>query len=946
MRPSFSGTVALRHLHRPNEVYGQHAGIAVKVAGSERPAEGVQMIDVDRPERATKHPLLALSDEKIAVAAAMGINPAIHENDFIFHFLDCLCAAKSGRERAVKEYFTRGRYSAELIKTMVTHVQKVYEVARWEWAPRRVLDFASGYGCTARHMRHAFPDSLIATCDVHLDAVNFNKDVLGVESYISSPVPEQLKLPPQDVIVAHSFFSHMPETTWARWLKALSDALAPRGVLIFTAHGFTLDKRDYPGMNVKGNGFGFIAQSEQVDLDRAEYGLTISYPRWVLGVLASIPELRLSRFHEALWWGTHGTQDTYVCVKDPERLPGAPWSAVNRPTTPESLTPMSPATEATNADICGLMTLMSGVEPLSSRTWVFCNGDGVVYSRDLDLRDDGTIGGYDHPNERHWREEDGAIVLMRDDGEISCVLQRQPPNARHEAVYCGEFRFPPTGQQVIHTLKRALPKIGCFLRTHFWDSAVERAYRALAESWQGPVIVSSDHTQAFDIPAHIPEIQHSLAKFETYMLPAPAGNDSPMWWNGDYVLYDIFLNTDFDYFIISEYDLYLDFDLRAVVGEMIRSGVEFASFGVGPAQRQWPWFAVQSAWDAFEDVRGAVSDAQVYGCFFKLAFISRRMAAWLYARRVQAGFALRRLGAPQWPFCESFAATEAARSGLKIADIQRFLPEPQEVSNVDAVSWSEIHQRPGKLIHPVLSGDRFVRKLMSEARRLYPQDEAAQSEWLYDRVARLPDGTDKTLLCNELAQRETVAFVAEHLQGLPAFGHPHETLRFALQQIEGGPGLALEFGVWQGTTLRIIADVLSPEHDVVGFDCFTGLPEEWRPGFPAGAFAQDQLPVVPGARLVAGLFETTLPGFLEENRGRIAFVHLDADLYSSTSTVLRLLGDRLGPGTVLVFDEFFRYPGWQQHEYRAWCEFIATWDRGYEYIAYTANHEQVAIKLR
>jgi len=50
-----------------------------------------------------------------------------------------------------------------------------------------------------------------------------------VESYISSPVPEQLKLPPQDVIFAHSFFSHMPETTWARWLKALANALAPRG---------------------------------------------------------------------------------------------------------------------------------------------------------------------------------------------------------------------------------------------------------------------------------------------------------------------------------------------------------------------------------------------------------------------------------------------------------------------------------------------------------------------------------------------------------------------------------------------------------------------------------------------------------------------------------------------------------------------------------------------
>ncbi len=72
-------------------------------------------------------------------------------------------------------------------------------------APRRVLDFASGYGCTARHIRHVFADSLCATCDIHIDAVNFNKDFLGVESYFSSPVPEQLKLPPQDVIFATRF---------------------------------------------------------------------------------------------------------------------------------------------------------------------------------------------------------------------------------------------------------------------------------------------------------------------------------------------------------------------------------------------------------------------------------------------------------------------------------------------------------------------------------------------------------------------------------------------------------------------------------------------------------------------------------------------------------------------------------------------------------------------
>ena len=263
--------------------------------------------------RTTKHPLIALSKENIAFAEAMGVNPAIHETDFIFHFVDRQWAANGGRERAVKSYFQLGRNTATLSNTLISEVQKVCESAKIEWAPRRVLDFASGYGCTARHMRRIFPDSVCGTCDIHADAVNFNRDVLGVESYISSLVPEKLNLPPQDVIFAHSFFSHMPETTYARWLKALANALAPGGVLIFTAHGFVLDRRAIRGLSADKNGFAFLAQSEQYDLEGEQYGLTISYPRWVLPVLAGIPELRLSKFQEGLWWAT---QDTYVCVKD------------------------------------------------------------------------------------------------------------------------------------------------------------------------------------------------------------------------------------------------------------------------------------------------------------------------------------------------------------------------------------------------------------------------------------------------------------------------------------------------------------------------------------------------------------------------------------------------------------------------------------------------------
>ncbi|MHD0303309.1 TylF/MycF/NovP-related O-methyltransferase [Rhodococcus erythropolis] len=195
------------------------------------------------------------------------------------------------------------------------------------------------------------------------------------------------------------------------------------------------------------------------------------------------------------------------------------------------------------------------------------------------------------------------------------------------------------------------------------------------------------------------------------------------------------------------------------------------------------------------------------------------------------------------------------------------------------------------------------------------------------------------------ATASTAEFILEHLRVTDTFGHPHDTLRHALGQIEI-PGMALEFGVASGTTLRIITEAFTErEGTVAGFDVFSGLPETWRTGFPVGEFAQESIPEVPGAQLVPGLFEDALPSFLNDKSGPVAFLHLDADLYSSTKTVLDLLGDRLVPGSIVVFDEFFNYPGWQQHEYRAWTEFVTRTGISFEYLGYTVDNEQVIVEI-
>ncbi|WP_433267215.1 class I SAM-dependent methyltransferase [Actinosynnema sp. CS-041913] len=193
------------------------------------------------------------------------------------------------------------------------------------------------------------------------------------------------------------------------------------------------------------------------------------------------------------------------------------------------------------------------------------------------------------------------------------------------------------------------------------------------------------------------------------------------------------------------------------------------------------------------------------------------------------------------------------------------------------------------------------------------------------------------------AATDSARFVRDEMTSAPHFEHPHATLEHALSLVERD-GMALEFGVYAGTTLKIIADARE-RRDVYGFDSFKGLPEHWRSGFPAGMFGVDDLPDVPGAELVVGWFDESLPGFLEEHPGPVAFLHVDCDLYSSAKTVLDLVGPRLVDGSVIVFDEYFNFPGWREHEHRAWTEYAERTGTGFRYEGYTHDHEQVIVKV-
>ncbi|MEI4272313.1 TylF/MycF/NovP-related O-methyltransferase [Klenkia sp. LSe6-5] len=193
------------------------------------------------------------------------------------------------------------------------------------------------------------------------------------------------------------------------------------------------------------------------------------------------------------------------------------------------------------------------------------------------------------------------------------------------------------------------------------------------------------------------------------------------------------------------------------------------------------------------------------------------------------------------------------------------------------------------------------------------------------------------------ALRSSLDFVEERLGGTNSSPGKLPALEDALASVRT-EGMYLEFGVATGGTLRIIA-AAAQGREVFGFDSFEGLPERWRPGHDAGLFAMAELPQVEGAELVVGWFSDTLPAFLQEHPGPVAFLHLDADLYSSTRTVLEALGDRLRPGSVVLFDEYLNYPGWQEHEHKAWEEWSTATGVSYEYLGFAVDDEQLFLRI-
>jgi methyltransferase family protein len=182
---------------------------------------------------------------------------------------------------------------------------------------------------------------------------------------------------------------------------------------------------------------------------------------------------------------------------------------------------------------------------------------------------------------------------------------------------------------------------------------------------------------------------------------------------------------------------------------------------------------------------------------------------------------------------------------------------------------------------------------------------------------------------------QPVIWVKWGIEGIWRSGAPFHPSRFdlldAAAQQAPMEGLWLEFGVYKGESINHLARLSGRQ--IVGFDSFDGLPENWTLTLRRGSFStQGSMPQVESnVLLVKGWFSETLPSFLRTRaHSRISFLHIDCDLYSSAKFVLQSLAEMIDSQTVIVFDEYNTI--FPDDEARAFREFLRTSGLSFHYI--------------
>lgn len=254
-----------------------------------------QLLVQARDVAATRLPAHNLIEEHFPLLSYgqwMGCPCQISEADDIFKFF----SAHPSSLNPIRDYLADGW------RTMSELVLLLEEVNHPLLRTKSVLEFASGHGRFTRHLVKALGAERVVANDVVVDSVEFARKTFGVEGFVSPSVPEQVQWNQQhDLVFVLSLFTHLPASTWSRWLRRIFDMVAPGGVLVFTTHGAEAVRKQ--NVTLDENGYFFVASSESNAIDGQEYGTTFTSEAFVRARIAeTLPEARLLKVAERQFW--------------------------------------------------------------------------------------------------------------------------------------------------------------------------------------------------------------------------------------------------------------------------------------------------------------------------------------------------------------------------------------------------------------------------------------------------------------------------------------------------------------------------------------------------------------------------------------------------------------------------------------------------------------------
>jgi len=283
------------------------------------------------------------------------------------------------------------------------------------------------------------------------------------------------------------------------------------------------------------------------------------------------------------------------------------------------------------------------------------------------------------------------------------------------------------------------------LKVHYWDDFVERGFQHLVRKvGTGDVYVFVDETHGSVGPIPHDRVirvtERDLEKLEVLLDPP----GKVFWFNADYPLYYLYLqNASYDYYLMCEYDTIFNTAIDGFVTAAEAEKVDYVGF---PLANKLHWT---------ETCAGVYPASVVlHNWLNAISLHSKRAVDFLLKRRQDLTRSYKAGEITNWPYSETFIATEMKNNGF----VARSLADFGKIENYNW--WPPTHERD----LPSLQSQDFLHPVLDE-----PKYTASCLRFGSLHSYFFPNGQLRRLLARSTQSQLSVmpAFVSEAIRRLP-----------------------------------------------------------------------------------------------------------------------------------------------------------------------------------